>query len=263
MLDVDSLLIWQKFRYHFEESTHTYYYNNKKVKYSVTQFIKRFYEPFDSEKISKKYAEKHNLSQETVLANWKRMGDVSAVSGTIIHSYIENIMRGKFFEHDYRKAEELNILDEVKERVEILIPKAKAFYDDTQDKLFPIQLEYTVGIKDFIAGNIDMLCWNAYAKEFQIWDYKNTKKVEQNNWYNHKMLKSFNYLSDCNYNHYCVQLNTYKAIIKRELGIDIGGCYLVHFDYTKLDNSFEIYPCVDLQQECNVELDKLINSVIL
>ena len=50
----------------------------------------------------------------------------------------------------------------------------------------------------------------------------------------------------------------YKAIIERELGIHIGSCYLVHFDYVKPDADFKIYACLDLQKECKIELEKLI-----
>ena len=261
MMDINSILIWQKFnKYRFIESTHSYYYEDKRVGYSVTQFIHKFYEQFDSETISKKYAKKHGLNQEDVLAEWKKSGDISSTTGTIIHSYLENAKRGKYFDIDYSKAEQLGIYEDVKNRVEILLPKADAFHNDTKDRLFPIQLEYTVGIKDIIAGNIDLLCWNDYAKEFQIWDYKNTKKIEQTNWYGRNMLESFSYLPDCNYNHYSVQLNMYKAIIQRELGIQIGGCFIVHFDYTKPGNDFIIYPCEDLQYECNIELEKLIKE---
>ena len=60
----------------------------------------------------------------------------------------------------------------------VLLPQAENFHFDTLSKLIPVQLEYTVGIEDIIAGNIDMLCWNERAQEFQIWDYKNLKEIE-------------------------------------------------------------------------------------
>lgn len=260
-MDIDSILIWQKFNcYNFVESTHSYYYNGSKVKYSVTGFIDRFFEPFDSETISKKYAAKHGLEQKDVLAEWKRKGDISATAGTIIHSFMENAKRGKTFDIDYSQAVKQGIYEEVKERVEILLPQAKAFHEDTIGKLYPIHLEYTVGIKDIIAGNIDMLCWNAYAQEFQIWDYKNLKEFTTTNYFNKWARESFAHLPDSSLTHYSIQLNMYKAIIQRELGIPIGGCYLVHFDYVNLDAQFKVYNCLDLQKQCNVELDKLIQE---
>lgn len=261
-MDINSLLIWQKFNcYRFEESTHTYYYNNSKVHSSVTQYLHRFFEDFDSQSISKKYAEKHGLDQQEVLARWEKEGNISSTTGTIIHSYLENAKRGKFFDIDFSEAERLNIEDEVKQRLDILLPQAQAFHEDTLNKLFPIQLEYTVGIEDIIAGNIDMLCWNQKAQEFQIWDYKNLKDMKVNNNWGHTGYGSFKHLPDCHLSKYSIQLNTYKAIIQRELNIQIGKCYLVHFNYLNPLNNFDIYECYDLQKECNYELDKFICEV--
>ena len=260
-MDVNSILIWHKFNcYRFVEKSHTYYYNNSKVKYSVTQYIDRFFEPFDSQGISKRYAEKHGKSQQEVLDEWERKGTVSALAGTAIHSYMENLKRGKEFEIDYSQAIANGLLDEVKERVEKLLPQAKAFHNDTLGRLFPIQLEYTVGIEDVIAGNIDMLCWNAWANEFQIWDYKNLKEMSTKNYYGKRCLRSFSPYDDCSLVHYSIQLGTYKAIVERQLGINIGGCYLVHFDYQSKDPQFKVHRCIDLQKECNYELDLLIKE---
>lgn len=258
-MDVNSILIWQKFNcYNFVESTHSYYYNGKRVRYSVTQYIDRFFEPFDSQGISARYAKKHHVKQEGVLADWERKGKISSIAGTIIHSYMENAKRGKTFDIDYSAAINEGVHEEVKERVEKLLPQAKAFHADTLNKLYPVHLEYTVGIKDIIAGNIDMLCWNSYAQEFQIWDYKNLKEFSTSNYFGKWAKESFSHLQDCSMTHYSIQLNMYKAIIQRELGISIGNCYLVHFDYVKPDAEFKVYNCLDLQRECNVELDKLI-----
>ena len=260
-MDVNSILIWQKFNcYHFIEKTHQYLYHGKPVKYSVTGFTSRFVEPFDSEGISKKYAEKRGLNQQDVLKEWEQRGKVSAISGTIIHSYMENAKRGKTFEVDYSEAIKENLYEEVKERVELLLPQAEAFHKDTLNKLFPIHMEYTVGIKDIIAGNIDLLCYNAYANEFQIWDYKNLKEFTTRNYYGKNCLHSFSRFQECSQVTYSIQLNMYKAILQRELGIPIGNCYLVHFNYANPDQGFRVYNCIDLQRECNFELDKLIEE---
>lgn len=258
MVDINSILIWQSFNsYNFEEKTHSYYYQGKRVNLSVTQYIERFFEPFDRDSISKRYAEKHGLSQQEVLEEWDKKGKIASISGTMIHSYLENAKRGKTFEPDYREAIKENLFDEVKERYEILLPQAIAFHQETLGRLFPIHLEYTVGIRDIIAGNIDMLCWNHKAQEFQIWDYKNLKEYTTRNFYGKHAKESFDYLEDSTQTHYSIQLNTYKAILQRVLGIKIGKCYIVHFNYAQPEEGFKIYECLNLEKECNIELDKL------
>ena len=262
MIDVNSLLIWQKFNcYNFVESTHSYYYNDKKVEYSVTQFLSKFSKPFDSENISKKYAEKHGLTQEEVLAEWDKKGKISATSGTIIHSFLENAKRGKTFDIDFSEADKLDIRKEVEERVSILLPQAKEFHQDTLNKLFPIQLEYTVGLEHYIAGNIDMLCWNERDNQFHIWDYKNVKAMNTTpSYWDGFCFYPFEKERDTNFIHYSMQLNTYKEILERVLGVHIGGCYLVQFNYTDKDSKFEIYPCKNLQKECAQALDEMIKE---
>lgn len=261
MIDVNSILIWQKFNcYNFEEKTHSYYYNGKRVRFSVTQFLHRFYEEFDSDTISKRYAEKHGLSQEDVLAEWEKAGKVSSLAGTIIHSYLENAKRGKTFDINYSEAEKEGLLPEVTERVERLLPKAKVFHQETINRLFPVHLEYTVGIEDIIAGNIDMLCWNEKAQEFQLWDYKNLKEMTTRNNFNKMCKGAFSCFQDCHLIKYSMQQNFYKVILQRVLGVKIGKCYLVHFNYSADDDNFEVYECVDLQRQCEIELDNLIRE---
>jgi ATP-dependent exoDNAse (exonuclease V) beta subunit len=210
--------------------------------------------------MSKKYAEKHGLDQQEVLKEWEKSGKISSIAGTIIHTYMENAKRGKTFELDYSQAIKEGLYEEVKERVEILLPQAKAFHEDTLNRLFPIQLEYTVGLKDIIAGNIDMLCWNQKAQEFQIWDYKNLKEFKTTNYFRKTCKESFSRYADCHLVKYSIQLNMYKAILERVLGIAIGKCYLVHFNYKNPKQGFQVHECLDLQRLCNIELDKLIKE---
>ena len=166
------------------------------------------------------------------------------------------------FEIDYSEAIKKDILEEVKEKISILLPQVIKFHSDTKNKLIPIQCEYTVGIDDFIAGNIDLLCWNVKAGEFQIWDYKNVKEIKlKNDWGKKGLYEMYRY-DDCNYVHYSLQQNLYKNILERKLGIKVGKCYLVHFN-SEIQNDYQVIECLDLQKECNQILDRLImeNSI--
>lgn len=265
MNNLDMLLMWEVFNgYLFVESSHKYYYNDIPVKYSVTQFINRFFEPFDSETISKRYAEKHGLNQQSVLTEWKRKADISAAAGTIIHSHMENLKRGKILNFDYSTADKLNLHKEVEERVNVLLPQVEAFHKDTLNRLFPIKLEYTVGIENYIAGNIDMLCWNEKAQQVQIWDYKNVKSLNINPLpWNKNCYYPFDKYKDTNYLHYSIQLNIYKNILSRYVDVPIGDCFLVVFNYEHPENNFQVVKCLDLQNECKLVLNQLVNGEIL
>ena len=52
----------------------------------------------------------------------------------------------------------------------------------------------------------------------------------------------------------------YKAILQRVLNVKIGKCYLVQFNYSTEDDCFDIYECLDLQKECEIELNRLIEE---
>lgn len=243
--------------YTFNEASHTYYWNDKKVETSVTKFIQQYYPQFDTEGLSKKYAEKHGLLQEDVKREWKEAGDISAMAGTIIHSILESSKNGWPIYEDYKQAEEAGLLEQVQEKVIQLKPKAEKFLEDTKDLLTPLATEYTVGLEDKIAGNIDLLAWNNEENEIQIWDYKNTKQIARDNKYAH-CYGPFASYSDCNFIHYSMQLSFYKALAQRLLDIKIGKMYLVHFNTTTKIANYKLYEAFDFTEACNKELDKLL-----
>lgn len=258
MITPDLDLILSKFNcYEFVEDTHTYYWNGCPVDISVTKFINKYFEEFDSETISKNYAKKHGLTQQEVLADWELKGLVASTTGTIVHFHLENLKRGKRLKFDFSSAIEHNILPLVQEKLAILIPKAEKFHIDSKQWLIPLKLEYTVGVNTKLAGNIDFLCWNTYDNEIQIWDYKNTKGIKTTAFKDKRCYYPFNFLPDCNYSHYCMQLNFYKAMIEQELGLKVGKMFLVSFDTTDISDNYTVYECVDLQEICRKELLKL------
>ena len=81
--------------------------------------------------------------------------------------------------------------------------------------------------------------------------------ITRKNYFSKKGLGVLSNYDDCNFIHYSLQLNLYKAIIHRVLGILVGNLYLVHFNYTKQDDTFEVIPCLDMQSICNKILDDL------
>lgn len=243
--------------YTFDEPNHIYYWNGKKVDTSVTKFIQKYYPAFNTEALSKKYAEKHGLLQEDVKKEWQEAGDISAMAGTIIHSILECSKNGSPIFEDYSSAIEAGLYEQVKEKVTLLKPKAEKFLKDTKDLLVPLATEYTVGLEDKIAGNIDLLAWNNEANEIQIWDYKNTKQITKDNKFAH-CYGPFASYSDCNFIHYSIQLSFYKALAQRLLNIKIGKMYLVHFNSTTKKANYTLYEANDFSDICTKELEKLI-----
>lgn len=255
-MEKETLLMFSKSNeYLFFEEPHEYYYDNKKVKLSVTQFVKTFFEEFDKQTISLKYAKKHNLPQEDVLFDWQKKSDIASIAGTIIHKYAEDRQNGKVIPFDFSKAIEKNILEEVKEQVLKLCAVYDIFAKDTYRKLIPIKTEFTVGLEDYIAGNIDLLVWNEKSQELEIWDYKTSKQIRSENDYGKLGKQELSKYADCELVHYSFQLHIYKEILKR-WGISIGKCYLAWLS----EDGYKVIPCLDFEKEAISSLNRLIKK---
>jgi ATP-dependent exoDNAse (exonuclease V) beta subunit len=96
-----------------------------------------------------------------------------------------------------------------------------------------------------VAGSIDMTLADADGNII-ICDWKRSKEIKRSNLYQ-KGLKIFNHLDDCNYNHYCLQLNIYRHILETHYGKKIIGMFLVVFHPNNDDYIFIQVP--PLQKE--------------
>lgn len=243
--------------YMFYEDEHYYTYRGKRVKFSVTQFTGTKHKEFDKDKMSAYVAKRDSRSQEEVLKDWDNAAKLSCNVGTLFHLRSEQLANNKTFEIDFRAYQELEFFDLIKDRLAKLIPMQDEFFRDIHNKLIPIKTEFTVGYKDIIAGNIDLLAWNEKDQEFQIWDYKTNKDIKTENKYQ-KLLDEFNFLDDCELNKYSIQLGIYKDLLERTLDIRIGKCYLAWFNEN--NDSYKIFKCLDLKESIHQCLDNLIRK---
>lgn len=204
----------------FEEDTHTYWLGEKQLT-SVTTYISQFKAPFDSDMLAGKYAKKHGRAKADVLQEWKEKGDHARTMGTFVHKIFEDYVLGltPTLSDDY--------------------PKCKVAMDVIRDlfetgRLIPVETEY-IAYNDQLAGQIDLIARNRKGDHF-ILDWKTNTEIKfDNRWQD--MLGPFKHLPDCSYNHYSLQLNTYRNMC---LEYDIKGCFIVHlggvgYDIFKVD----------------------------
>src|SRR5687767_626540 len=74
----------------FIEQDHIYVNDDGEVYTSATSFIKSFCNPFEKDKIAKKYAKKHKKTVEEVLAEWDKIGKEAIKKGTAYHKMKED-----------------------------------------------------------------------------------------------------------------------------------------------------------------------------
>ncbi len=195
----------------FDPEKHIYMRGDKRLQ-NITGYINQFKNPFDSDKISKAYAVKHGLDQADVLQEWKNKADASKKAGTEIHSIIENyILTGDVIE----------ISDNAKSKI------AGRFINEffKTGRLIPVETEMIV-YDDNFASMIDTVAKDERGNYF-ILDYKTNKEIKKTAFASAKMLPPFNYLHDCEYSHYSIQISFYKKLCKE---YKIKDCFIIHID---------------------------------
>jgi len=76
----------------FEPINHTYHYGDKKL-ISATEYIKKFYKPFDAETISAVSAKAWGVKQQDVKDLWDENGKLTSQLGNVIHKALETYDR--------------------------------------------------------------------------------------------------------------------------------------------------------------------------
>lgn len=221
----------------YHDDPHKYYVDGKEL-ISVTTIIHRYQEVFDEEYWSAYKANEYGFSQQLVKRAWEFINKKGTMKGSAIHDYAENLFLNKVF--PYPKELILNEFgfDPVLPEYEITKRHVDKFYDDVMGKLIPIRTEMVVHDKDtLIGGMVDMLFYNVRKKEFQIWDWKTNKAFTKEMKSRH-LTGRLSILEESDLEIYSLQLQLYKYIIEKYIGIKLGQSYLVWFLHN--NESYEI-----------------------
>ena len=207
----------------FTEDTHTYEFGGEKF-VSVTAWVKRFAQPFDEAHWSKYVAKRDGKPVEQVLKEWADKRDESCRMGTDVHSFLEHIMLG------YAKREDGFFCPRPHEDSEYVNWKHAGlrWIFDHYRYIRPhtIQPEWRVAHPDLgLAGTIDLYFHGSIRPV--LLDWKTNAAIKTSNKYQ-KMKAPFGAFDDCNWNHYCLQMNTYRVILKDVYDIDCNDMHLVH-----------------------------------
>ena len=213
---------------------------------SVTQFIARFHKPYETDKWSKIKAEQAGISQEEMLAQWKKLNDRANEIGSIAHDYFE-----KYFKKIWQELPtDLEVIDKINK---FNVAYAKWLY-----KLTPLKFEQRIFSKKCkIAGMMDSLFW--YNGGVFIEDHKTNKVFthdEHEKGRFEKLLYPFDNYWKNHLNEYSIQVSLYKLILK-EAGIDVKASYLLHIPPGPLEAT--IYKAIDFSDILEKYLTENIN----
>ena len=211
----------------FDESTHTYTKNNKKLT-PVSYVLKRFVEEFDSDKMSGLVANKRGVSQSVILQEWEDNKNKACELGTKVHLFGETYCRD-------RNLKPTNGYEEA-------IVK---WYSTIPNFIEPLFLELQM-FSDIlgIAGTADMIFYNTKTNKFVIRDYKTNGDLFKN-YKGKKMLKPFGNLLDNPYNKYQLQLSLYQILFE-QTGYKVESRALV---WIKPNGTYEVYKTEDYTKQ--------------
>jgi len=87
-----------------------------------------------------------------------------------------------------------------------------------------------------IAGTIDVLALDKKINQYDLIDWKTSKKIETSSFGGKVGTKpATNTIPDCNYSHYTLQLSLYRYILEEYYGLDINNQFIAHLkeDYAR------------------------------
>lgn len=215
----------------FDSDSHTYSVNGLRLQ-SVTDFVEHCFPNFDSFSYAKRVAESTGRQVKDILDEWEYKRDESARLGTLLHSKIENFLKNCSVQSD----DSFKLFRQFADRIVLKPFRTEwAVYDTTYN----------------LAGTIDYIdCMNvdSVTERYIIYDWKRSNKVIKNGMplkiskFGTKANYPIDYLEDCSYYKYALQLSLYKFIVERnyseprsgkKIKIDELRLGIFHPDYQK------------------------------
>jgi ATP-dependent exoDNAse (exonuclease V) beta subunit len=190
-----------------DHDTHVYTNTeNGEVYTSVTTFIGKYKKPFDKDKWSKYVAQRDGLSQEEVLDKWSTITTTAQNRGTNVHLIMENYIKERKIEKGYE-----DFVDSfIKKTNGIILPDSKILSEE---------LLYSHEHK--LAGTADLIVENKNI--FHVMDFKTNKKFNYTNKYNEYFFEPIDYLPQCEFTTYTIQLSIYARMHELLTGKKCAG----------------------------------------
>lgn len=200
-------------RIKFFSEPHIYEIDENPRTISASTLVHRFFDDFDSESAILNLTPSNPMygkqPKEIELA-WETKRNNAANLGTQLHLDIES-----FFENGTRPKD--------KKEFEFFID----FFNNQLSTLKPYRTEWRI-FDDliYVAGTADMI-FKKSDGTYAIYDWKRSERISKIGFKNKKGNGVCSTLDDCNYNHYCIQLNIYKKILEDHYSKPVSEMYFV------------------------------------
>ena len=247
----------------FEEEGHKYFLNGVQLP-SVSEVTHKFCaQPFDSEEQAIAYSDKHGMTKEYWLDQWKFNNLRATTTGTLVHEFAEGLgwLRNGHPELMPDSCKQKYIKD--KNWLIPTRPKEDAvikFYDELNENLHFVLAETKVysnkseisNVKNKFCGTFDLLAWydNPTDKKksgLVVLDWKTNRELKKefsrNN--NRMLLSPFSDYYEEPLSYYTLQLNLYSLCLAG-IGLPPIGARVI---WLKDDGTYELIPIKLLYKE--------------
>jgi hypothetical protein len=188
----------------FDPTAHTYRVGGR-VLTSTTTLLSEYFEKFDTETISLRYAKKHNRSQEEVKKEWEEIRLEGERRGTLVHDYAESLLKGEDLPEPEEPEDQL-YFNCVNVAVVMLLKKFE--FIDAEWVIFSPRMG--------LGGMIDIWMRDRASKDYVLLDWKATNSLKDEPFNGRKAKGPINHLPDTDWTKYELQLNTYEKILRVE-----------------------------------------------
>lgn len=252
----------------FLEKNHKYTIAGEPAKMSVSQVIKNYEKPFNSQKAASFVAQRDGFSVEDVLSQWEFLKDYSCHKGSEFHKYVENYFNRKQTSLDrdsinlfFNKRKEFksdNSVELYYREVAVLIRNFINFYNWWKQEHILIKSEFVIGDKESgICGSVDNLSYNFKTNELVMFDYKTNKEIKRSNPRKETLLRELKHLPQCEFAKYSLQLSLYSTIIEKITNFKVPKSYIV---WVNGEADYELIECLDLKKESKLILDSYVKK---
>lgn len=215
---------------------------NGKRLISVTQTIDKFAPEFHTDIMAKRSEATYGEDASVIKHAWREHNETAKENGSWMHNYLEAYALGLPTE----KPKDTYTRERCKHMRNVVDTITKGARDVVVEKiLFSEKLG--------LAGTVDLLV--LLDDGLMILDWKTSAQIIQFSRYHQKMLSPIEYLEDCNFVHYSLQLNFYKRLLIEEGYYPDVSKYEMGIVHIRDKTTF--FPVNHMDSD----IDKLLNAV--
>lgn len=209
---------------HFDEIEHSYTYNGKQL-VSVTNYIKKFFNPFKLNTVAKSISKKWGIGSDEIKKLWESSGAVASGFGTAIHNALEH------YEVNKSLGVEINKKRGIAENY--ALPKhpllrsiIDGFIEINPYGEYDVVCEALVSdVENGICGHADRITIISWEDKIcRVGDYKIQFDVDIKD-SKHKVLPPLDFLPSTKLSKYQIQMSKYSNMLQKSgwtiLGLDV------------------------------------------